>query len=274
MKKYKILIICTLLCTCLLAGCSQEKSIHNDLASDLLTRINETGVEWVTKKGGFLSDKNWAVLFPQKDSSKIEKIIALINSGTNISKSSKEDLHFRHYGVDIVMKYKDGSVVSLKSIEKYNTKQVSNRTETTSIPDKDRYVLCFSNNNKNEYYTVFSKETAEYIINTSDADFPRVPNFVITPENFKLGGKIEVTGGGCSESEVDIMLTNGNDADLEEYIIGKVKPVFGSWKWEGVLNKEMKTYDGKDIYFKHDIFLVGIKVGISKISRGIQISFR
>jgi hypothetical protein len=61
---------------------------------------------------------------------------------------------------------------------------------------------------------------------------------------------------------------------LEEYIIGKVKPVYGSWKWKGVLSKNMKTYDGKDIYFKHEIFLVGIKVGISKISRGIQISFR
>lgn len=273
MKKHKILIICTLLCTCLLAGCSQEKSIHNDLASSFLTHINETGLEWITKKGGLPLD-NWVVLFPEKDSDKIKKIIELINSGTNIRKSTKEDLHFRHYVVDIVMKYKDGSEVSLKPIEKYTTKQVSNRTETTSIPDKDRYVLCFSNDTKNEYYTVFSNKTAEYIISTSDTDFPKVPIFAITPESFKLGDKIEVSGGGCSESEVDIILSNGNDADLEEYIIGKVKPVFGSWKWEGVLNKNMKTYDEKDISFKNDNFFVGIEVGGSRISSGIQISFK
>lgn len=273
MRKHKILITCTLLWTCLAVGCSQEKSI-SDLAPSLLTHINETGVEWVTKKGGFLSDKNWVVLFPQKDSDKIKKIIALVNSGTIIRKSTKEDLYFRHYGVDIVMKYKDGSEVSLKSIEKFTTKEVANRAETTSISDKDRYVICFSNNNKNEYYTVFSNETAEYILNTSDADFPMAPKFVIIPENFKLGDMIEVSGSGCSESEINIILSNGNDADLEEYIIGKAKPAFGSWRWEGVLNKNLKTYDGKDIFFKHDIFLVGIKVGISKISKGIQIRFR
>ena len=76
------------------------------------------------------------------------------------------------------------------------------------------------------------------MLGLSQYTFPRVVEFSITPEKFKLGDKVVVTGDGCTENKVNICL-NGNDADKEEYVIGKVKSVFGAWKWEGIVDRDI-----------------------------------
>lgn len=275
MRTYFKIIIAIVLCVSLLAVYYFAKKLINNPFSS----VKDTDIEYITKIGGLPSDKCWAVLFPQKDPDKIKKIINLINSSSSIRESTKDDLeflNFRHgYPVDITIKMKDGSEFSLKSVMKVTSKKVNDGMEVTGTNYKDRYILSYKNNRigitKN--YTLFSNEAAEYILNMSNTDFPEVPIFSINPENFKLGDKISITGEGCIENEVKICLTNGNDAAKEEYIIGNVKPVFGSWKWEGVIDKNMKTYDGKDISFVNKKLFIEIQIGGRRISRGEAISF-
>lgn len=235
--------------------------------------VKDTDVAYVTKTGGLPSDNCWTVLYPQKDSNKIMKIIDLINSSTSIREATKEDLERQGYPVDIIIKMKDGREFQLESAMKVTSTKVNNGMEIIGTNYKDRFILSFRNNGKTKYYTLFSNEAAEYILGTSDIDFPRVPIFSINPANLKLGDKVSITGEGCTEIEVNICLTNGNDADKEEYIIGKVKPVFGSWKWEGIIEKNMKTYDGKDISLINKKLFIEIKMGNRGKTKGEAISF-
>lgn len=242
-----------------------------------LNQLKDTDIEWITKKGGLPSDKNWIVLYPDKDDEKIIKIINLIKSCSNMHKSTEKDLDFlnaKHgYPVDIVIKMKDGSQFSLMSAMELTTRKVDDGTETTGTTYKDHFLLAYKKDNKTEYYTIYSNDTTAYVLDPSNPDFPRVDNFVITPENFNYGDKISISGGGCIENEVNIILSNGNDADKEEYIIGKVKPLYGEWQWEGVIDKHIKTYDGKDIFLKNEKFFIGIQMGQHRFTSGQSIIF-
>jgi uncharacterized protein YgiM (DUF1202 family) len=243
-----------------------------------LNQLKDTDIEWITKKGGLPSDKNWVVLYPEKDDDKIVKIINLIKSCSNMHKSTKEDLDFMNtkhgYPVDVVIRMKDGSQFSLISAMKLTSRKIANGTEITGITYKDHFLLAYEKDNKTEYYTLYSHDAAAYVLDPSNPDFPRVDNFVITPENFNYGDKISISGGGCTENEVNIILSNGNDADKEEYIIGKVKPVYGEWNWNGSINKYIKTYEGKDIFLKNEKFFVGLQIGGSRYTSGRPIVFK
>lgn len=235
--------------------------------------VKDTDIAYITKIGGLPSNNCWTVLYPEKDHSKIMKLIKLINSSTNIREATKVDLQRNGYPVDILIKMKDGREFQLESAKRLTSTKVNNGMMITGTTYKDRFILSFRNNGKTKYYTLFSNEAAEYILNTSDADFPKVPIFSINPANIKLGDKVSIIGEGCTEFEVNVCLSNGNDADKEEYIIGKVKPVFGSWKWEGIIEKNMKTYDGKDIPLTNKKLFIEIKMGNRRTTMGEVISF-
>lgn len=242
-----------------------------------LNLLKDSDIEWITKKGGLPSEKTWAVLYPEKDAEKIDKILNLIKSCSDAHKSTNDELDFmdtRHgYPVDTVIMMKDGSRFSLKSAMKLTTtKKDDNGTEVQGTKFKDRFLMAYEKGSSTEYYTIFSNEATTYILDSSNPDFSRVDEFKITPENFDYGDKISISGGGCTENEVDIILSNGNSTE-EEYIIGKVKPVYGEWHWEGTISKNIKTYDGKDINFKSKKYFIGIKVGESTLTGGNSIIF-
>ena len=234
----------------------------------LLDQLKLTDIEWITKKGGLFSRKNWAVLYPEKDEEKIAKIINLIKSCSDIHKSTQDDLGFlgsrHHYPVDIVIKMKAGSQFSLMSAMKLTTRKGDNGTETTGTTYKDHFLLAYTKNNSTECYTIYSNDATTYILDPTNPDFPKVDNFAITPKEFNYGDKISISGGGCTEKEVNIILEN----DKEEYVIGKVKPVYGEWHWDGIINKNIKSYDGKDINFTNKKFFIGIQVNGSRYTRG------
>jgi len=105
MKKNNLIII-TLLCIALLTACSEIKNSREtdteksssistvisdstfsnnvNARSNMFVDIKSTDIEWITKKGGLPSDKDYVVLSPQKDSDKISKIINLVNSSSTI----------------------------------------------------------------------------------------------------------------------------------------------------------------------------------------------
>ncbi len=280
-----------------LSGCSRDnpKTVQNSSATGTENVAKETGIikgtqeifpfdrlkvgeiEWITKKGGLPSEKNWIALYPGKDEEKIVKIINLVKSCSDMHKSTQDDLDFmktKHgYPVDIVIKMKDGSQFSLMSAMKLTTRKKDDGTETTGTTYKDHFLLAYEKDNSKEYYTIYSNDAAAYILEPANPDFPRVDNFVTTPEKFNYGDKISVSGGGCIEKEVNITLSNGNGADKEEYIIGKVKPVYGEWHWESSITKNTKTYDGKDIHFKNKKYFIGIQMGESRHIGGTPIVF-
>lgn len=253
---------------------TKEPAIDNSEKENFpLNLLKDSDIEWITKKGGLPSEKNWAVLYPGKDDEKIVKIINLIKSCSDVHKSTDDELDFmdtrRGYPVDIVIKMKDGSQFSLKSAMKLTTtKKDDNGTEIKGSKFKDRFLMVYEKGSSAEYYTIYSDEATAYILDSSNPDFPRVDEFKIT----NYGDKVSVSGGGCTENEVDIILSNGNSSE-EEYIIGKVKPVYGEWHWEGTISKNTKTYDDKDIDFKSKKYYIGIKVGYSKLTGGNPIIF-
>lgn len=257
------------------------KGVYGDNNADAgmapLNLLKGSDIEWITKKGGRPSEKNWAVLYPEKDDEKIAKIINLIKSCSDAHKSTNDELDSMDtrngYPIDIVIKMKDGSQFSLKSAMKLTiTKKDDKGTEIHGTKYKDRFLMEYEKDSSTEYYTIYSNEATAYILDSSNPDFPRVDEFKMTPENVNYGDKVSVSGDGCTENEVDIILSNGNSTE-EEYIIGKVKPVYGEWHWEGTISKNTKTYDGKDINFMSKKYFIGIKVGESKCTGGNAIAF-
>jgi hypothetical protein len=47
-----------------------------------------------TKKGGFPSPQKWAVLYPEKDTAVISKILDMIHANADFRRSTEEDLVF------------------------------------------------------------------------------------------------------------------------------------------------------------------------------------
>ena len=164
-------------------------TIHNDFITlskekdKILTispfdNIKVTDVEWITKRGGLPSDKSWATLTLEEDSDKITKILNFVNSSNVIRKSTEDDLNFlnkKHgYPVDIIIKFYDDSEFLLKSAMELTTEHSTNGTVTTQSIYKDRFILVHNKEGTVDYYTVFSNDVAEYIIDTSNIDFQKL----------------------------------------------------------------------------------------------------
>lgn len=143
-----------------------------------LAGIMVADIEWITKKGGFPSPQKWAVLYPEKDTAVISKILDMIHANADFRRSTEEDLDFlkksHGYSVNLIIRLKDGREFSLKPAMKLETRETGNGTETTGITYRDRFILAYPKNGGIEYYTVFSEEAAAYILAASNPDFPRV----------------------------------------------------------------------------------------------------
>jgi hypothetical protein len=118
-----------------------------------------------------------------------------------------------------------------------------------------------TNTESNEHYTVFSEESAKYIVQGFKEDFTFVNPFSITPEDFKVGDKVTISGKGTTADEVDISLVTADSEPVEKYVIGRVTPKYGEWKWEGELNRNLKTFDGHTILFSDRIMYLAVDCG-------------
>ncbi|MCX7746944.1 MAG: hypothetical protein N2645_08660 [Clostridia bacterium] len=135
--------------------------------------LKDSEVKWITKKGGLPSDKVWAVLYPEKDSDKIHKILNLIKSNSKMEKVEQKALKAYGYPVDIVIKMKDESDYTLRRSMELTTNKLANGTETKGRVYDDRIILTYVKNNVQNSYVVFSKDLAEYLNKTSNSDFPK-----------------------------------------------------------------------------------------------------
>lgn len=244
---------------------------------NILANITAEDVEWITAGHGLPSDRVPSVLFSGKDDKKISGIIDIFRSSSGFRKATKEEMSgFTNKGGGprtLVLKLKDGHKYYL--ITAYRREDIKENGQISGfslIPYVDRFLLT-DDSDGHEYYTLYSDEAAKYITNTSNADFPMVKEYTITPENFKVGDKITVTGSSCTDAEVDISLENGDDVHAEKYIIGKARPIFGEWKWEGTLSNNMKTWNGEDIHFKNSKLFLCLTIGERKTTADNELCF-
>lgn len=151
-----------------------RKFEFKDIDKDCGEFIDINNIEYITKVGGIFN--KWMVLYPKKDTDKINKVINLVNSSPEGRKSTKEDLNFlrwRHgYPVDIVIKMNDGSTFKLMTVYSISIENDSKGTMITGIPYKDRYLLSYEKNNDLQYYTIFSGNIAEYLRKEPNDDIP------------------------------------------------------------------------------------------------------
>lgn len=138
--------------------------------------INPNEIESITKTGGLPIPSKWKVLYSKKDDVKINKIIALINSGINKRVSTRLEIESLRYGYPnaITIKLKDQSTVYVWRIMKITQKKTSTGTEFTGTIYKDRFLLQIEKNGTEKYFTVYSEDVAKYLLAGSDSDIPHV----------------------------------------------------------------------------------------------------
>lgn len=229
------------------------------------TYINPEEIEWVTMQGGLhITTK---VLFQGNAKDKINKIVSLINNGTNKQPSTQEEIgvtHSKARPIYIAIKLKDGSKVNI--YPSYKTTSFENGG-WSAMPRDDRFVLNFERDEKDEYFTLLSKEVPLYMRKGGwQQDMPTVKPFTVSPIEVKAGEKVTLSGDGWTDKEITLYIEKTHD---ERYMIAKVKPVFGAWKWEGRLGKKIKTYEDKEVTLVKGQYMFNVIGELGGIGTGV-----
>lgn len=230
---------------------------YNLYKPDKLAPINTSQVEMVNRVGGMPPDR-WKVLFASKDYSEIARIVALINSAHKTNFNPK-GYNSGKYPIDIEIKLKNNIIWRISQLCSVTTIHLENQgMEVHIIPYKDRVKLTIENGEKISYYTLFSKQLADYIQTGAAQDMPPVIGFSITSNPVKPGGKVSISGDGCTDKYVEIYIADGNAYSNEKYLIARVPTSFGTWKWEGTFNgRTIRTLNGKDVKLTKDSYFLG-----------------
>lgn len=239
---------------------SNGPAVEQAETSNIFSDLKVDDVHWMTIGGGFPSNLIHEPLFSGRDDEKISGILDILKTGSDYRKLQNSKLPggigIGGGSVGLYIKLKNGSKYFLFSA--YNTEEnTENSTQLT--PLADRFMI--TNTETNEHYTVFSKEAAKYIVQGFKADFHFVNPHSITPEDFKVGDKITITGKGTTADEAEICLVTADSEPVEKHIIAKVTPKYGEWKWEGDLNRNLKTFDGQYIPFSDRIMYLTVNCG-------------
>lgn len=196
------------------------------------------------------------------------KIIDIINS------AKKASFNLGDYGrgklgypVNISIKLKTGDTLTITPLFKVATKKTENGTESTATAYSDRVLLRIESNSKETQYTLLSDEMAKYLLHDSDYDIPAVKNLSIVPDSIKPGEKVNISGDGSTEKEILIYLTDGGSK--EKYLIGKVNPDFGSWKWEWrISGRNIMTLDSKEVLLNKNRYFFEVIEGSTRQGGG------
>lgn len=222
--------------------------------------INPNDVEWMTMQGGLRITTK--VLFPENSPDKIKRIAGLINKSTNKMDSTEEEIggiNSRARPVGIAIKMKDGTKIFIWPSYKITTWEKG----WSAAARDDRFVLSIEKDGKKEYHTVLSKDVAAYLRKGWQEDIPRVSQFTVSPNSGQPGDKVTLAGDGCTEKEVRIYFTKDN---REEYLIDRVKPVFGAWKSELTMGPELTTLEGQKITLGKGVYQLTARIGDSSLS--------
>lgn len=265
MKKV-IIFLSILICIALqVTGCTKQKT---DKITEVSTKLylDYNKVECIQYEiGGIPRPGVNKPLFPENNSEKISNILNLVNNNNGYEEISEQTKSANVYekrppnSVNIYMKDKNSYRIS----GWYTNKQESS---------VDKVLFQGLKNGEIQYYVLSSKKLVDYLHNQSILDMPTIKAYSYISENINTGEKISsesdfgsnkivkggekltITGDGVISKEVNIVLLSQNSHD--KYIIAKVKADLGKWNWQGIINKNIKTFDGKAIYFNNDKYVV------------------
>lgn len=181
-----------------------------------VTPLNQTlepnEVVWITMTGGLPSQKTRKVLFPERDSDTINKIVTLVNSTykTEFIASDYGDGKAIGYPVGILIKLKNGSTWDIEPLFKVTTRKVLNGTESTATAYSERVHLRIESNSKQEDYTLLSEQMANYLFEGSKTDMPSVTEFSSTPDTIVPGQKVYISGDGATAKDVLVYIGDGD----------------------------------------------------------------
>ncbi len=240
--------------------------------------IDPDDIDWIKMQGGF--HINTKILLPGHDDEKISRIVTLINSGTDKVESTKTEvnvIHSRARPVGIYFHLKNGNKVYIWP--SYMTKTYENGW--SAAPVEDKFVLNIENNEKDEYYTILSKDVAKYLRDGWKDDMPVVKEIEVSSESCKdgekgvirEGDKAFVSGDGCTAKEVTIHISRAGNP-REDYVVGKVSPEFGQWEWKCTITRQLKTVDGKEVNLEKDLYDINAYYGKGHIGACGVIDFR
>lgn len=188
--KYKAIVkVCTFILISfslpiLIVGCNTNKqslTTSKNTTVDNIKKpypIDASNIKSITRLNIFPGDATYAVLEPGKNKEKIDKIIKLINSGSNVRVSTEEDLNVflgkGPYPTTLKIVNKDNSYFTIKlGYIHRDIKENGKIIGGEKAPLKDRFILQFfkdEKTNKPESYTIFSNEVGNYLLNSKDLE--------------------------------------------------------------------------------------------------------
>lgn len=185
--KYKAIVkVCTFILISvslpiLIVGCNTNKqslTTTNNTAVDKVKNpypIDAANIKSITRLDFYSFDHKYAVLEPGSNKDKIDKILKLINSGSNVRVSTEEDLRGYigkgPYPTALKIVNKDNSYFIIKP--GYIYRDIIENGKTVGgekAPLKDRFILEFFKDEKTykfESYTIFSNDVENYLLKTS-----------------------------------------------------------------------------------------------------------
>ncbi len=230
-------------------------------------KLDENSVEWITMTGG-LGNITTKVLFYGHDDMAIQNLVSMINESREMIKTDNSVIDKTHSRVRPI-----GMIISLKENSRIylwpSYEVIGNSGDLTISTHTDRYVLEINGENgTSEYYTIFSKDVAGYLIEGWKEDMPLVDDIKIESEAKRSsdsgyivenGDLFTISGDGCPNDAVNIYICKNEGG--ERCHLGRAETTFGAWEWKGLIGSSLNSTDGKTVNLESGLYDIIVNFG-------------
>jgi hypothetical protein len=166
-----------------------------------------------------------------------------------------------------------GMIISLKENNRIylwpSYEVISSSGGLTVSTHTDRYVLEINGEKgTSEYYTIYSENVADYLIEGWKEDMPLVDDIKIESEAktssdsgyiVTNGELITISGDGCPNDTVNIYICKNEGG--ERCHLGCAETTFGAWEWKGFIGSTLNSTDGKIIKLDSGLYDIVVNFG-------------
>ena len=166
------------------------------------------------------------------DVSAIEQLLKAITMGTVGPVRAEEGIAFSDHGLAVNVRFRDGTIWSVKQVIKCNLTPEGRMTNCGSVPDQYHWNLLhpnqitFSRLMTDRALTEWFEQVREYM--------PRV-EFYEVPDPITLGKPFTISGAGYHEGDRVELSVKFSDQSVMP--LGEVPLDHGAFRWEGVIPK-------------------------------------
>ncbi len=239
------------------------------------TPVDKNSVEWMKMTGG-LGNITTRILFKENDDVVIQKLIDMINESREmfcISKKTIDIVHPKVRPIGMIISFIDGNRFYL-----WPSYDMKNHSGGLSVSTRtDCFTLEIENDGESLFYTIFSEEMADYLIEGWKEDMPVVEDVRIESDTtdsssagfiLQNGDRVTISGDGCSNKIVNIYTCSNNG--VNRYLLGTSETILGAWKWEGKVTRSIHSCDGTYIQLSEGLYDIVVDFGDrEKIVSGI-----